>query len=543
VASMKVYEQVARGFAAEGVDAIFALMGDGNMGFLGSFAALPGTRLVQVRHENMAVGMADGYARTGRPVGAASVTYGPGLSQIPTSLLVASRHHSAVVVFAGEPPATDRYPGSAHEMDQQALVHAAEAGYVAVRSPATVAEDVAAAFAQARRERRPVVLATALDVQYTETDAPAPAPRPQRAAPTPRPTPASIQQAVDLLAEARRPLLMVGAGALAAVAESEALAAQVGAVIVTTIAAKGAFAGNARCIGLAGSFADERTSAAIEEADVVLALGTRLDPYVTRRAAAFKQARVIQVDLDPEATIALVRRPDVLVNSDARAAIVELAARLPARSPAQAEPSPFDFTSADLAAFPCDPEPGTLDPRLLMVALGEHLPDACTIVVGAGHFSAFPLLYLPGRRSHRYLPVFDFGSIGQGLPVAVGAAVAAPDRAVIGFEGDASLLMNVQELETIGRVRPRLLLFVMNDGALGAEYHRLGRMGIDPDLAAYERAGFEAVAAAFGVRARTLASVEGASDVVAEFLAADGPLLVDVRASRRSIVPLYRPPA
>jgi thiamine pyrophosphate-dependent acetolactate synthase large subunit-like protein len=176
-----------------------------------------------------------------------------------------------------------------------------------------------------------------------------------------------------------------------------------------------------------------------------------------------------------------------------------------------------------------------------MAELGTLLPDDCQIVVGAGHFSAFPLLYLPGRRTHRYLPVFDFGSIGQGLPVAVGAALARPERPVVCFEGDASMLMNVQELETIGRIRPRLLLFVLNDGALGAEYHRLARMGIDPDLAAYERAGFQAVAEAFGVPAYTLRSVEEAREAVAKFLAGDGPMLIDVRTSRRSIVPLYRP--
>lgn len=126
---MKVYEVLAAASATEGVDSVFALMGDGNMGFLGSLAEREGVRVVQVRHENMAVGMADGLARAGRAIGVASVTYGPGLTQIPTSLLVAGRHHSHVVVFASEPPQADRYPGSAHEMNQRALMEAAEAAY------------------------------------------------------------------------------------------------------------------------------------------------------------------------------------------------------------------------------------------------------------------------------------------------------------------------------------------------------------------------------------------------------------------------------
>jgi thiamine pyrophosphate-dependent acetolactate synthase large subunit-like protein len=176
-----------------------------------------------------------------------------------------------------------------------------------------------------------------------------------------------------------------------------------------------------------------------------------------------------------------------------------------------------------------------------MSALGELLPAKCVIVVGAGHFSAFPLLYLPASRTQRYHPVFDFGSIGQGLPVALGVALARPDVPVIAFEGDASLLMNVQELETIARERLRLLIFAMNDGALGAEYHRLDRLGIDPMLAAYERPRFAEVARALGVPSRTIDDVAQASAVMDEFRSSGGPLLVDVRTSRRSIVPLYRP--
>jgi acetolactate synthase-1/2/3 large subunit len=544
---LKVHDVLARAFAAEGVETIVALMGDGNMAFLGSVV---GERidLIQVRHENMAVGMADGYVRAGRPIGVAAVTYGPGLTQIPTSLLVAGRHRSPIVVFAGEPPLSDRYPGSAHEMNQRALVEAAEAGYVSVRSPASAAEDVAVAFHRARAERRPIVIGAAVDLQYSDApetgrttrDADRSPAREARGA-----NPDEVARAADALAAARRPLILTGIGALGATAEIERLADLVGANLVTSIAAKGAFAGNPRYLGLAGSFADERTTTAFAEADLVLAVGCGLDPYVSQRGRLLATAHVIQIDIDPQASIASTRQANLLLNGDARLTTGALADALRDRGVAIGHglPAAFDFAAVDLATFPCDPEPGTLDPRALMAILGDVLPDDCAIVVGAGHFSAFPLLYLPGRRSHRYIPVFDFGSIGQGMPVAFGAALAQPDRPVVAFEGDASLLMNVQELETIGRVRPRLLLFVMNDGALGAEYHRLGRIGIDPDLAAYERADFAAIASAFGVPARTLDTPAGVSDVVDAFFSGDGPLLVDVRASRRSIVPLYRPPA
>src|SRR5258706_9430336 len=216
---MKVCEHLALCFAAQGVDAVFALMGDGNMGFLGSLASTPGVNLVQVRHENMAVGMADGYFRTRGSVGVASVTYGPGLTQIPTSLMVAGRHHSPVVVFAGEPPQSDRYPGSAHEIDQRALVEGAEAGYISVRSPATVADDVARAFELARFERRPVGIGAAVDIQYldaVDSGRDVPAPRGRPAAEPLSPSSDAVAAAAALIANARRPLILAGTGALGA---------------------------------------------------------------------------------------------------------------------------------------------------------------------------------------------------------------------------------------------------------------------------------------------------------------------------------------
>jgi thiamine pyrophosphate-dependent acetolactate synthase large subunit-like protein len=542
---VKVYELVAAAFAAERVDVVFALMGDGNMGFLGALAEREGVRVVQVRHENMAVGMADGHARAGRSVGVASVTYGPGLSQIPTSLLVAGRHHSPVVVFAGEPPQSDRYSGSAHDMDQRALMEGAEAAYMLVQSPASAARDVASAFDRARAERRPVVLAAAIDVQYADVEVGRPPRREiddQRAGASPAAS--AVEEAAHLLADARRPVVLAGVGAAGAVAELERLALRIGAVLVTTLGAKGLFAGNPWSLGLSGSFADAPTTAAFADADVVLAVGTALDPYVTRRGHMLDGARVIHVDRDPDGSIAGVRPPDVRLSGDARAGVVALGVALEARTDhlhQRHAPERYDFASQDMITFRCEPEPGTLDPRVLMSALGELMPEECLIVVGAGHYSAFPMLYLPARRTHRYHPVFDFGSIGQGLPVAVGAAFARPDVPVIVFEGDASLLMNVQELETIARERPRLLVFAMNDGALGAEYHRLGRMGIDPMLAAYERPRFADVARAFGLPAHTVDDAAQAAAVMDEFRSSGGPLLVDVRTSRRSIVPLYRP--
>jgi acetolactate synthase I/II/III large subunit len=541
---VKVYDVLAKAFKAEGVQTVFSLMGDGNMAFLCTLIEREGVSVVSVRHENMGTGMADGYFRAVRDVGVASVTYTPGLANTPLSLLVAGRHRTPLVVFAGEAPLSDRYPGSAHEMNQRALVEASEAGWQQLRTPSTAAEDVAQAFYRARTERRPIVFSAPTDIQYSEAPAESvPAPllltRPD-AEPA---SPAQVARAAELLAAARQPLILVGAGASPnAVELVERLADRAGAALVTTISAKGVVAGNARYLGMTGTFSDQRTSAYLQLADLVLAVASRLDAYVTKQGSLFPAARVIHLDSDPAALIAGTRAADLRLTGDAALTLEALLAELERRgfAPERPLPEPCDGTAEDLAAYHPEPESGTLDPRRLMVALGGLLPDDCTVVVGAGHFSAFPLYYLPARRSHRYIPVFDFGTIGQGLPVAIGASFAQPGRRVIAFEGDASLMMNVQELDTIARHRLPILLFAMNDGALGAEYHRLASMGFDPNQSAYEPPEFAKIAEAFGIPASTVRDPDEVGAAVHAFVREGGARVVDVRTSRRVVGPYYR---
>jgi acetolactate synthase I/II/III large subunit len=540
----RVHDVLARAFSEQGTRTVFALMGDGNMHFLGSLIEREGVRAVNVRHENMGLGMADGYARAGDDVGVCSVTYGPGLSNLPLSLLVAGRAHSPIVVFAGDAGAADDYPGSAHHMNQRALVEAAEAVYLEVRSATSVRDDVAEGFRRARGERRPVVVSATSELQQERAEL---EPRAQTEDGSPPEVAAAADDAIgaaaDLLAAAERPLILAGAGTDAtARGLLEELAEITGAALMTTIAAKGAFAGNSRSVGMSGSYMHRSGAAQAAAADLVLAAGARLDPYVTNRGHLFAHARVVTLNRDPEVNVAGVREPDLRLTGDAAATLAKLIPAVESRrsAPPRPAPEPYDFASDDLAGFPYEPEPGTLDPRALMQQVADEIPETGLVVVGAGHFCIFPIRYLPPKRTHRYLPVFDFGTIGQGLPVAIGASVAGGSRPLVAFEGDASLLMNIQELDTIARERLPILLFAMNDGALGAEYHRLERIGFSRDLAAYERADFRRIGEAFGLRASTAETVDQALDAAAQFTRSPEPTLVDVRCSRRVIAPYYR---
>jgi thiamine pyrophosphate-dependent acetolactate synthase large subunit-like protein len=188
-----------------------------------------------------------------------------------------------------------------------------------------------------------------------------------------------------------------------------------------------------------------------------------------------------------------------------------------------------DPASLELEQMPWDPDPGTVDPRVVVKQLDRLLPDQCTVVVGVGRFWAVPAMFLNGRQSRRFLFTYDFGTIGQAVPTAFGVAAALPDHPVVVFDGDASVMMHIHELDTTARYQPRMLVFIMNDGALGAEYQKLLDSNLDPKWALVRPPQFARVAEAFGNQGGTIASVSDVQREVEAFQSGSGTRYVDVR--------------
>ncbi len=140
-------------------------------------------------------------------------------------------------------------------------------------------------------------------------------------------------------------------------------------------------------------------------------------------------------------------------------------------------------------------QPNTVDPRKAIIELDQAIPKDWDVVVGGGHYFSIAMTHMKGRPADKYHVVNEFGAIGSGLPAAIGIAAARGDGKVMLIEGDGSLLMHIQELETIRRQGIRMLISVMNDGGYGAEFHKFRANGIDPaeamhgrgDLAAWRR--------------------------------------------------------
>jgi acetolactate synthase-1/2/3 large subunit len=536
--AMKVSDALADSVEAEGVHAIFGLMGDGNIFFLARLLERGKTRVYDARHEGSAVAMADGYARATGDVGVATVTHGPGVTQLGTSLTVASRHGSPLVVITGDIPAMVKGMGShRQDTDHRAFALASGAQFHQLRSPSTVAADVRHAFSLARTQRMPVLLNCPTDIQerefvgefrYTPR-----APKQDRSRLTPDPI--DIETAADMMASARHPVLIAGAGAVAADAGSliEAVGDRIGAAYATTLRAKGYLDGP-WSVGICGDFSNAAAEALLAAADLVVLIGASgsLDTAIALPLAA----RTMEINTDPLVTIG-GRTPDHLVHADATSALEAILRRLTEadysapgfRGGSYTDLFSVDPVAADLEQAEWDIPVGTVDPRQVVRLLDKLLPEKCTIVIGAGHFFSFPAMFLSGRRTRRFLFTYDFGCIGQAIPTAFGVAVATPEHPTIVFEGDASAMMSIQELDTTARYQPRMLVFIMNDGVLGAEYHKLRSSHIDPKWSQVRPPHFGKVAEAFGNAGGIIAELADVEREVMAFGSGSGPRYVDVR--------------
>jgi len=517
---MRAYEAMAGAFQAEGADAVYTVMGDATMHWISAMNAL-GVRIVSVRHEAAAVAMADGHARTSGGVGVASVTSGPGLTQIGTPLVVAAKARTPIVVLAGDTDPTSSWPHP-QAMDQRPFVDACSAGFVRVQSAASAADDTREAFVRARLERRPIVLSAPKGVQLEEfpwdfdyVPSSAIVPLPQRILPAPE----VLARAVDLICGAERPVVVAGRGAMSSGAHDSvlALARRIGALVATTLLAKGWLDDDPFTLGIAGAFA----------------IGSSLNYYTTEGGVLFPDAHYVVVDRE---TIKRdgARPEDCVIQGDADVTVKAILDQLEARGHQQngfrTDATRVRCAAATAPSFIGGADPGLVNPRDAVRAVDRHLGDDALVIMGIGHYWSFPIQYMRGPAGG-FIFAHDFAAIGQSLATAMGAAVARPDRVVVAFEGDASLMMHLQELETAARSGIRLLLVVLNDGALGAEAHALRAIGMEdmsaaviptPDLATVARAlGWEAATAT------TVDDIGSAMEAFAKTL--DRPFLLDVR--------------
>ncbi|MCC6719810.1 MAG: thiamine pyrophosphate-binding protein [Acetobacteraceae bacterium] len=537
MSSNQVSDVLAQAFAAEGVDTLFTLMGDANMYWSAAMADRQKVRLIHARHEHCCVAMADAWARATGRVGAASVTCGPGYTQIMTALAMAARGNAPVVVFTGDAPL--RASWYIQSIDQAPLALATGAHFVPIRTVDRALDCVREAFYIARSERKPVVLSVPLDLQKDEFPflpdyAPSTELMPRRQ--VMHPDPEVVDEVVAMIAQAERPIVIGGRGATWSGAASalEVLAEECGALLATTLLGKGLFHGNPFAVDIAGTFATDLGREYFAESDLVIAAGAGLGHYTTEGGYLFANAKVVRIDTQPRGLWQGLRTADLHVQADARAAADALVARLRERGVrragwrSNAVATRIAATAEHPDPKPYTPAPGTLDPRPVVKELDAAVPKDWDVIVAGGHCISIAITHMRGRPAERYHLPIDFGAIGSGLSAAIGVAAARNDGKVLLIDGDGSLYQHIQELETIRRHGIKMLICIINDGGYGAETHKFRATGGDPLHATHGRGDLAGVARGFGINGSTVTSLGQFANLFREHQAQDGASLWDV---------------
>jgi thiamine pyrophosphate-dependent acetolactate synthase large subunit-like protein len=542
---MKVYEALAAAFAAEGATEVFGMMGDANMHWMTALARR-GAHLYEVRHEGAGLSMAHGFARaSGRP-GVVTTTSGPGTAQLATSMLVASRARIPLVAFCGETALGDH--GAVQYLDQRRFAAAIECEYLQVTKADAAQDVVQRAFYVARSQSRPVMISAPIDVQLQEFDDDLLYVPSTDLLRTPRllPHPGLVEQACEIIEASKRVVIVAGRGARDAGAGEQILALQrrTGALLATTLQAKNWLCAESDYhVGIAGLFGSKLAMELLQEADCVVAVGASLNHYTIESGYLFPEARYVQIDTAPHLVMGNGRVADCYLQADAITALDTLNSALTSRG---VELEGFHtpdvqrrLTAPLIDAADFRGEQGLLDPREAITVLDAELPPEIGLVLGSGHQTDFGTMLF--QRSREITSNYGmFGAIGQAPLLTIGTVVANGGQPTFVVEGDASFLMHLSEFETACRYELPVLVVVMNDEGLGAEYHKAKAKGLDPELAVIPTPELGAVGKALGGGGATVRTTDELRTALRDYVRDPRPTVIDVRITRNVLSVPYR---
>ena len=482
-------EALVETLAINGVTHVFGIVGSAFMDALDIFPAA-GIQFVPVAHEQGAIHMADGYARASGRHGVCIAQNGPGVTNFVTGVAAAFWAHSPVVFITPESGTLGMGLGGFQETEQLPIFSKITKYQGHVNHPKRMAEIAARCFDRAMLEMGPTQLNIPRDYFYGEIETAIADPMRIGRGPG---DPAALEEAATILAGARFPVILAGGGVIMSggSAEAVALAETLGAPVCTSYLHNDAFpASHPLWAGPLGYQGSKAAMKLIAQADVVLALGTRLGPFGTLPQHGLdywpRDARIIQVDVDPK-MLGLVKPISVGIHGDARAAAAALLERLSGGRPAgvadraawaariAAEKQAWE---AELDGWTHERDPFSLavardsrhmHPRQVLRELERAMPPDAMVSTDIGNICSVSNSYLRFEKPRSMFAAMSFGNCGYAFPVICGAKIAAPERPAIAYVGDGAWGISFNELLTCVRERIGVTVVVFNNGQWGAE--------------------------------------------------------------------------
>jgi len=434
-------------------------------------------RHILVRHEQGAGHAAEGYAASSGRVGVCIATSGPGATNLVTAIADAHMDSVPLIAITGQVFSTSMGTDAFQEVDIVGITMPVTKHSFLVTKPEDVPATIAAAYLIATTGRPgPVLLDITKDAQQNS----APFHWPPKVDlpgyhPVTKAHGKQIQAAAHLLAEAKRPVLYVGGGVIRSGASAKLLelAEATGAPVVTTLMARGAFPDSHwQHLGMPGMHGTVPAVLAIQESDLLISLGARFDDRVTGKASEFApNAKVVHVDIDP-AEISKIRVADVPIVGDAKDVIADLTvAYMDAIKKNKPDISEW-WTRLDylLNEYPLgfeEPEDGLLSPQSVIQRIGELTGPEGVYTAGVGQHQMWAAQFIKYERPNAFVNSGGAGTMGFGIPAAMGAKVAQPDRTVWAIDGDGSFQMTNQELATCTLNQIPIKVALINNSSLG----------------------------------------------------------------------------
>jgi sulfoacetaldehyde acetyltransferase len=498
VQKMTPSEAFVETLVAQGVDTMFGIMGSAFMDAMDIFAPA-GIRMIPVVHEQGAAHMADGYARVSGRHGVTIGQNGPGISNCVTAIAAAYWAHSPVVIITPETGTNGMGLGGFQEAHQLPMFQEFTKYQGHVTHPARMAEYTGRCFDRALSDMGPTQLNIPRDYFYGEITCEIPKPiRVERGAGGE----ASLAAAVELLAGAKFPVILAGGGVVMgdALAECQALAERLGAPVATGYLRNDAFpASHPLWAGPLGYQGSKAAMKLISQADVVIALGSRMGPFGTLPQHGLdywpKEARIIQVEAD-HTNIGLVKKVTVGIHGDAKAVAAAMLARIAgarlacdatkAERAAQIK-AEKDAWEKELDGWTHERDPYSLDmieeakgertfaggtylhPRQVLRELEKAMPKRAMVSTDIGNINSVANSYLRFDEPRSFFAPMSFGNCGYALPTIIGAKCAAPDRPAIAYAGDGAWTMSMVEIMTAVRHAIPVTAVVFHNRQWGAE--------------------------------------------------------------------------
>jgi acetolactate synthase I/II/III large subunit len=537
---------LARELAAAGTSMMFGLVGEDTVAFV-TEAANAGISYHGARHENVAVGMADGYAWRSGEIGVCTVTRGPGLMNAATAIRTAARAGRRVLIITGDVATDGDWQWDFKAVQHGPLIAALGAEYFTTSTSATALATFRAAL-WAARGGRTVVFSVPVDVlrgRITDvgSDPPAQVESPPSA---PRaPSERAVMQAAQLLAAAERPLILAGRGARGdrLRAALEELAARTGALLGTTLLARELFRGSRYNLGVVGGFCGDPAISILAEVDCAIAFGASLNTWTTAGATLFKDVPVIQVDHDRDQLganfpIRLAIHGDALLTADR---LLELIGPpVGASTKPLHRPETLRELEQPLWSGQDQSTSDGLDPRMIASTIDNMLPERQAVVLDSGRHMTSPARFMHDLSPERFRLTASSGAIGMGLGVALGAAAARPEQPTLLFIGDGAMSMTLGDLETAVRHDLPIIIVVMNDSAYGSELVHLTQDDLPWEHALLPEVDFASVARSLGLAAAKITTSQELRAAIGDQRGRSAPLLLDCTIRLDIFVPRPR---